>query len=81
MISIFVGIVLGLIWSAFRYRKVCKYRIKHSATENAGDSRFRVIGKTNDGRDIGLKGGVVYIRDKDGLSWTEAKYDEEMVSK
>lgn len=81
MISIFVGIVLGLIWSAFRYYKVCNYRIKHSATKNAGDSRFRVIGKTNDGRDIGLKGGVVYIRDKNGLSWTEAKYDEEMVSK
>lgn len=49
--------------------------------KNASDSRFRVIGKTNDGRDIGLKGGVVYIRDKNGLSWIEAKYDEEMVSK
>lgn len=81
MISIFVGIVLGLIWSVFRYCKVCKYRIKHSTTENTDDSCFRVIGKTNDGRDIGLKGGVVYIRDKNGLSWTEAKYDEEMVSK
>lgn len=77
MISIIVGIILGLIWSVFRYCKVCKYRIKHSTTENTDDSRFRVIGKTNDGRDIGLKGGVVYIRDKNGLSWTEAKYDEE----
>jgi len=81
VISIIVGIVLGLIWSAFRYYKAHNYRIKHSETENAGDSRFRVIGKTNGGRDIGIKGGVVYIRDKNGLSWTEAKYDEEMVSK
>lgn len=81
MISIFVGIVLGLIWSAFRYYKVRNYRIKHSTTENASDPRFRVIGKTNDGRDIGLKGGVVYIRDKNGPSWTEVKYYEEMVSK
>lgn len=71
MISIIVGIILGLIWSVFRYCKVCKYRIKHSTTENTDDSRFRVIGKTNDGRDIGIKGGVVYIRDKNGLNWVK----------
>lgn len=78
MISIFVGIVLGLIWSVFRYCKVCKYRTKHSTTENTDDSRFRVIGKTNDGRDIGLKGGVVYIRDKNGLNWVNwIEYENE----
>lgn len=73
MISVLVGIVIGLAWSFIRYRKVRSYQINAEAKRKEEKLRFRIIGKTIDGRDIGIREDAVYIRDKDGFYWTKAQ--------
>lgn len=73
MISILVGIAIGLAWSFIRYRKVRSYRIDAEAKRKERNPRFRVIGKTIDGRDIGMREDAVYIRDKSGFYWTKVQ--------
>jgi len=56
MISVLIGMIIGLI---FYYLRNGKKKVKEE--EKKQKMEFRVIGKTGDGRGIGVSYGGVYI--------------------
>lgn len=64
--SFIIGLLMGLIFWFWHHPMKIGGRRKHSEKYEKG---FRVIGKTEDGRDIGVKELEVYIFNQEKNRW------------